>query len=102
MTIKDFGNELKQRLNPYTGNDGLGFNYEKMCKIIDEILYREEYKEKIINILAAADENEIYLYDCAVVAKEYGSEAVEWLRELLTENDDLKIAEILGMSDKVK
>lgn len=26
---------MKRELNPYTGNSGIGFNYEKMCEFLD-------------------------------------------------------------------
>lgn len=45
--IKEFVTTLKRELNPYTGNSGIGFCYEKMCKFADLYLAKlvEEQKE---------------------------------------------------------
>lgn len=34
--INELVNVLKNELNPYTGNSGLNFNYDKMCEFLDE------------------------------------------------------------------
>ena len=41
--IDDFSQSLKENLNPYYGNYGLDFSYEKMCEFID--MYAEQLKE---------------------------------------------------------
>ena len=43
-TIDDFSQSLKENLNPYYGNYGLDFSYEKMCEFID--MYVKQLKEK--------------------------------------------------------
>lgn len=39
---KEFADKLKKELNPQTGNFGMGFNYEKMCERIDDLLAEME------------------------------------------------------------
>lgn len=42
---REFAEILKKQLNPYSGNYGLGFCYEKMCKRFDELIAEIENKE---------------------------------------------------------
>lgn len=67
---------------------------DNMSEIKKQII--EMYSDSIMN---GTDEQECYA-NCVWMASEYGENAVQWVKQLFTETDIEKLAELMDMIKK--